>query len=1650
MALTLQDFNKQGETHSLKIDSFQPVNTPSPAANPSTINTIASYGAVLDPEGNLDRTYSSITNQLSYGVSSPALDAVIQKWDQNDVAGTMDGLRELLVDESIPLEQRQQILHDFQSNTIPGVKPLSYKVGMSAVIAADDENGEQEDLRVRLSRAYNEVDEYNAWAQKTINALNSEANPSFVTNVKLFAESIIPFADAAGQAFFESRLGVEGQNPVQTLLLLGEGRERLRETLARIPTDQRRPIIENMINVIRSTDGSLAKDTITLRQIQDLERMITPGSYGNNERWADNIFSILDDTILLAPFSRLIGGARGAAKALEGTRGAEEVIARAERSADRLEPLPTNRSLVVVDEPAAIPLPDLVTDVDDIIDSLPIEPTGAEIAQVRSAINNQINNPNGFDIDAVIDEMQITDKLTASQIIDMRQRLGIIRDKRSEFLDTTVPRTIPSVSEVRGRAVSSNVQPTSVAMIYKDANISKARALHQMVVADTTDRAAQITYGTTRQNALAHDYLPEIGGNGRVQNKVEYEDVANPDNTVLAYIKSTESASWADKAEKAAAQKKVIDDWKNTIGVSNRSSMASVEHLAPGTEAVDTGVRLNQIYGPAQGGFSNAFTGIETVRAALRKYGVKDSDLTVLSRQPDGNYAPANGGDMINGDFLIQVNYDYRFDPKSIDYNGYDVSKLWGFLRIPDWKILNREGGLVQQLIPKSVNIDPRAYFPGIIASNKSAGLEKKFKDSARGFSEGWKKLDAVQQQKVDNYIRKANAEEIPYNPAHIRAQGISEEGIEVLSKWKQLQDTLYVLENRDVARTLRDRGIEMFEHRASNTRLLVEPAGKTTIPSNTEIYDVGSDSFIILSQKNIDDLYERGGVIVKPRNDHEINGRNIQYMLAENNGTGAFSRMIRDDDKILNYRHGYYHVRYTDPYYVTRRDPKSGKITTIARAEGNREARLEAQRLNETKDGFEYSFKRDRADESFDNHMSVAVNFGRSAQRLRGKQLERIKGANDKTLSDSGVESPMESLTRSISSISHRTNFRNVIDAEKRRWLSQFKHLVRHDQAGRFPSSVDDILDGPDATEARHAYRHVEQLSDGYGNTIDDLTKGFFNGVSNIAGDKGWGWLDKLAAKAAKVSPSAAGRLTAFKLFLAANPIRQLPLQLMPAIPVIASLNPLGIGKVFKQLGILGAWHRGVDLTVTEKVAKYGLNMKETRDMLEAYDRSGMAAGVNAHSFRADDMGRLADRGWAQKGMTVAGKPLQVAQSIGFDLGEQSLLSMIWLSEYDRLTRKLGRTKLTIDEVDQITVKTRALTGDMVRGGDMPYNSNSFSLAMQFQQTPHKISAGLILGHRGLTGSERRRVAAGYTLAFGVPGLGITNHFLDKMLPPDDPELRDIVKGGFTNLLLNKFLTSLSGEETNVDFSGSVQPFTLEPLIEFVGNVLTLNVQDFAAGTAAGSLIADDGRINRFVRAAIDWMIPGSYENVDEAKQVYLTFMQMFSGVSNTMKAMQILEAGKITTASGQVVDDDVSFMEALMKAAGFQTMDEVYYWAGNMAKWEIDGSAQKDVETLVDDLFTKMTREGIDVGEMEQYTAILRTAANIFNHNPVMLEKVSDYYKMKMRAHPDALYRLMLTSGLYTKDDVIKVMNNSNWTDEQRRTIMEMYQIAGDSYGN
>lgn len=1679
MALNLSDFNKADKTkEEMRMEAFQPRVKSSPAANPATINTIATLGAALEPNGNLDSAYKGIANQLQYSTSSSVLDTIIKSWDENDVQGSMDTLRSVLVNPNLSDEYKQDVLYAFQTNQTP--EQLGVKVAMSAAEAdSEGETVEGSELRAMIAAGYDEVDSYNAWAQQQINALNSDANPGWHDNVKLLAESFVPFLDAADAAMFENLLSENVEeaggavNTLQTLFIMGEGKNRLREALDKMPVEQRKPVVQALIGTIKSMSGTITTNTSTLRAIRNLEQMVSINGYSQTDRWVDDFFSVLDATILLSPVRSIAG-------ALKGTKSAAldaEILRRGAMAEESLAaageaPRASTEPLMIEYKPAPVSYGD---DIENVINSLPIEPTSKEIGEIREAINVELGNPNGFSIDNVIDRMSAADRMTSSQIIDVRQAVGPIAIKRKNDLDGVLPTDAGDFAEVQRAHISGNVQPTSVSQIYKDVNPSKARVAHAAVVADTTGRAAELLYGTDRTSALANDILPDIGGGPRIRHKTEFDGVeVTPDPKILEHIKGARKGElYASKEEQASAYNKFIKGWKSVTGITPRTAMQTISSIKPEMTDVGNGVRINQVYGPKDSGFKDALAGMEVVKNALRNYGVKDSDLTVLSRQPDGLYGPVKDGqDLRNGDFVVQVKYDLSYDPADIGFDGYDIKPLWGWLPIGDLsitgKLMGPEGGTVQQVLPKFVNIDKNAYSAGVNAADVAGGIQEQFLARANRMAKKWKKLSKDQKNRVDQYIRLANDNEIPFSIPNIRANaGIKDDGIEVLQDWKDIQDTLCVLENADLNKTLRNRGFQYYINKSIGTELLVKPEAKGSRVYGRD-YLLPDGTVGKYSDEQIEQLYAEGGYIASLRKPEDFNGETISHVIVKNNATEGYARRIRDDDTTLGYRHGYYHVKYTDTYYITKTE--NGVEKTIARADNKTDLNAELNRLRSMNDGAEYDFKYNRdlgMDARFDFELDIAFNTGRSSQRLRGKRLTRV--GHDKTLSDAGMESPLDSMVRSIASISNRVAFRDVLEGEKRRWLSSFKHLLPKSEQYKFPDKITDIASGKGASNARHAWRHVDALESGYANRIDETAKWFFNTVADVSSDaSSWKHIDKLGKgkvsgraaleatekklrQAAKGSPSGLARFTAFRLFMSSAAAAQAILQTAPAVPILASLNPLGIGRVARQFPLLTAWKMGADLTTSMKVARAsGLSLDEMAELIKDYELSGMSAAVSSHSFMADRMAELADKNRLQKLWSAANVPLDISEKIGFRFGEQTLMDLVWLSERDRMSRKLGRKNLDARERSELTVKARALTGDMNRGGDMPYNSNSFSVFLQFMQNPHKIASSLILGHRNLSRSERLRLAAGYTLTFGVPPVLFIDTIVDTLIPAEEKELADAVKGGLTNIILNRFLSSLSGEPVSIEFSERLQPFSTEPLIDFLGDAIKLSIPEVISGRAAPSLITDGGRVSNFIQAMLAPLIPGQYEGVDEMQQIALTFGQMFTGVSNTMKALYAFEMGKLMSAKGATVDEEVSFFEAMAKHAGFQTTDEMRYWEGNIMMWEMSDRPKEDVKQWMDQLFSMYARQGMDPTDLQHMNKVFSSAMVVWKDRPAIMNLVAEEYKMRLRNNPDIAAKLIKEAGLYDPAEVNRLLNNTTIPSDVRETVMQFMRSAGEAYGD
>src|SRR5690606_13708736 len=100
-------------------------------------------------------------------------------------------------------------------------------------------------------------------------------------------------------------------------------------------------------------------------------------------------------------------------------------------------------------------------------------------------------------------------------------------------------------------------------------------------------------------------------------------------------------------------------------------------------------------------------------------------------------------------------------------------------------------------------------------------------------------------------------------------------------------------------------------------------------------------------------------------------------------------------------------------------------------------------------------------------------------------------------------MDSPEESLVRSIQSVSNRVAFRDYLDTSKARWMQQFGNLIGDRKM--WPEDVNLIGKGSasasraDIADAVTTWRYIDSVESGYVDLLDNLTKNFFKGASDI-----------------------------------------------------------------------------------------------------------------------------------------------------------------------------------------------------------------------------------------------------------------------------------------------------------------------------------------------------------------------------------------------------------------------------------------------------------------------------------------------------------------------------------------------------------------------
>jgi hypothetical protein len=1213
--------------------------------------------------------------------------------------------------------------------------------------------------------------------------------------------------------------------------------------------------------------------------------------------------------------------------------------------------------------------------------------------------------------------------------------------------------------------------PISVGETVANTNTASANDLLRMTTKDETGKVADVVYGTSRNDAIVNTVGPEIGhGDGTVRYKpLIDDDQFDPDVDVAKQILNKDGSIQFSPEEKASKLNQVVNDFTNpdVTGLNSHKEMTTIQ-------AVDDGVQVRTVFSPIEGGFSDPQEAIQQVKVATRKYGVTDDEITLLKRAPDGTYKVVDAGmekayndlrtpDM-KGNYAVGINHISEYDPA--DTIAWSTTSVKGsFLGIPlnifdklPVYLKGKGGSITQHLIPPQSYIDPLLTRSASTTADKAAHNVHLLTDLGNDWADKYTSLSKTSRKKLDNYILQANHDSLKFEPAKLRADGWTTEELSAFRSWKKTNDTLYVLENTDLVRQSRRKGFEMFETADGQDRFLVKPISNSTAGNmpgfKGKIYDPEIGQIRNITSKERTDLYKEGGSIAVARTPVVVGEQSIPYVLVRNNGQN-YSRALRDSDKLLNYRDGHFTIYYKNPVFITKTVKNADGSTyerAIATSETIQDGNAHLARLQKVDPKGEYTIRSDRVGEDLDEMLwNSRVNTGRTAQRTRG---ETLKDVTDRP-TDLGfrhIATPEESLLRSINSISRRISYKEYLDTAKTRFREQYKDFLPIDpqtHAKIWPDSVKDLRkpdlsgDSKAYTDAVSTFRYIDQMENGFVNLLDDGSKNFFKAIAETSGKKGFTFLEKAARKAEDVSPTAYARKKAFRLLLAANPLRQGVVQASQALPVILATNPKFTARLPWQMIFTRYLDRGGD---TESFIKglgkklTGITPEEAIQLEKAYKDSGISSAVSAHSLIRDDLKSLVNRGVLQKAKAVAGKPIDVMQKVGFEAGENMLMRSVWLSEYD-LLRKSGKP-ITKEALGLLHARVRDLTLNMNKAGEMAYNENALSAIMQFAQAPHKALAQIFAGNRALSRSDRIKLGTAYVTTYGT-GYGLMYEAADKLLPTDDRELHEIVSGGLFNLALNRTLSALYGEDVDVDFSSSMRLIEIPHLIDMWNNMATMDIETMVTNSPSIALVVgDNARLGNLVKSmARFFTVP---DDDGAIKDVGVTFLNMFSGASNILKARYAYQRGYMINTKGEVVDENVNELEAMMRTMGFQTVDEMLSYQVGTELYTNSKTFRDDIKYLMDETTRRLAREGISEKESEYVLRMYREANRVWENNPAAMQVIQAEISRRSKTGDHIiLNRLIEQIPFIDEGQLNDALSKAPMTPDKKRELQKIFDF-------
>ena len=966
--------------------------------------------------------------------------------------------------------------------------------------------------------------------------------------------------------------------------------------------------------------------------------------------------------------------------------------------------------------------------------------------------------------------------------------------------------------------------------------------------------------------------------------------------------------------------------------------------------------------------------------------------------------------------------------------------------------------------------LDPLIVKGAVAAVDQGNRLQKVIMDKFKaGVSDPMEQLDKARAQRITKLINDQNIARKRYKAEELLDMGLDEAELSIMDNWKYVNDQHWHLSNRDANITLRNRGYTKYKDMEKGDEFI----GKI-MPSNVArpktVYDPSTGK-TKLTPEVWAQMEATGGKIFELKTPQVIDEVEVKHIMVRGADQGRYIKSIQEDDVTLPYIDGYSHIDYKDKFFIERRmvdengKEVAGTNQAILTAPESTSAAMAVERLIENASDalkgrkWEYSVRNsndvDPVDVSLKN-FEVSDAAGLSSQRKRGQTLKQFDAARTEDMTPN-IADPLESFKHSAAELSKRVPLREFLDDLEQRIIDQYgKVLPRNEYNQPRLPKADEKLKGGDIVgtegaklmaDARTTIEYYNYMKFGYLNQIDKGWKRTINKVSQIVG-KASPRLEKGVLAVGEEVPSLIGAFKgmAFNAHIALSaPPSQWMVQGLPAT-MNALLHPgyISSGKVVKDLNLLKTAIVSGDNPEALVKAVGKAKADEVLKLKAEWDRTGLGVGVDKHLIVETGLEGMMETNRMKPLKKVHDAVVDTGRKVGFDVGETFQLMAFWLSARNDAL-KAGKSMDNARDFEEVRAKTRTLTMNMNKAGEMPWNKNSLSLFTQFMISPYKSLTMLL--DRGLTTEERIKIGSWQALVMPLPSYITTQVRAAVGVEGSEGDLTtEVITNGLLGGAFNTALNAVYEDAGSASWQRNVQ---LDPT--FAGPMSFVQ-----------ELTKDPHGANVFQQVA--QMSPGlSMVNPWGYNPIALNLMKSFGGLiaspvmdekdrlyamkefQNAVEQSTALTRGlsiaykdifndtarrRYSALSGKLQDDDVSLMESFARGAfGLETTIQTVDREVNAILWSDSKEMRDDIDLIIKELNREATVLGFNMGDPKRPEYLIRNFSLAFDDGR-MPPKAAAYFMSKLR--PD----MTLTQ---------KLLNSHGYGSEQAQRVLD---ALGDSH--